>query len=142
MKQCNHCGEYKTEDEFSWRWKNKGIRQNACKSCKAKQDNKWYKSRSTEHIQNVTDRRREKIQDARRYVWDYLSTHPCVDCGETDPTVLEFDHVRGRKTKTISELAGQGYSIGRIQKEINKCEVRCANCHRRKTSEDRGWFRM
>lgn len=75
------------------------------------------------------------------YVLDYLKTHPCVDCGIDDPVVLEFDHVRGEKVNAIAELISRR-SIEVIQEEINKCEVRCANCHRRKTAKDRGYFRL
>jgi hypothetical protein len=87
------------------------------------------------------DNRIKRREVARQYVWDYLATHPCVDCGETDPRALEFDHVRGRKDKSISVLADGNYSLERLKKEIAKCEVRCANCHRKKTYKDRGWFR-
>jgi hypothetical protein len=41
----------------------------------------------------------------------------------------------------MSELIAGGYSIATIQAEIDKCDVLCANCHRKKTMDDRGWFR-
>lgn len=76
----------------------------------------------------------KKIRDERRqYVRDYLESHPCVDCGETDPIVLEFDHVRGDKSANVSRIANNTCSVERLQAEIDKCEVRCANCHRRAT---------
>lgn len=68
-------------------------------------------------------------------MWDYLLKHPCVDCGETDPVVLEFDHVRGLKKYFVSTLIRKGYPILTIKREIMKCDVRCANCHRRVTAE-------
>ena len=57
----------------------------------------------------------------------------CVDCGETEDVLLDFDHVKGEKRANISDMIYQGYSIKSIKDEIRKCEVRCANCHRRKT---------
>ena len=63
----------------------------------------------------------------------------CVDCGERDIRVLEFDHVRGKKVANISTLATTGSCWRRIAEEIAKCEIRCANCHRRKTFEQFGW---
>lgn len=50
--------------------------------------------------------------------------------------VLEFDHVRGVKRAEVSEMAG--YSLRSARAEIAKCEVRCGNCHRRKTIRERG----
>ena len=73
-------------------------------------------------------------------MYNYLSTHPCTSCGEDDPVVLEFHHVGG-KDMAISQLVTGGYSIETIQAEINKCTVLCANCHRRLTMDERGWFR-
>lgn len=99
-----------------------------------------YERRSEKRRQEIEENRKAQRDAIREYIWDYLSTHPCVDCGESDPRVLEFDHVRGRKKSNIGNLATQGYSIESVRREIAKCEVRCANCHRRKTYDDRGWF--
>jgi hypothetical protein len=73
----------------------------------------------------------------RIFVDNYLSTHSCVDCGEEDPVVLEFDHVFGKKKDNIADAIQKAWSLKKIQEEIIKCEVRCANCHRRKTHERR-----
>jgi len=74
----------------------------------------------------------------RQFILEYLSKHPCVDCPEKDPVVLEFDHVRGKKLDTISNLAFRyTSSLKKIVSEIKKCEVRCANCHRRRHAKER-----
>ena len=65
---------------------------------------------------------------------EFLIEQACVDCGEADPIVLEFDHVRGTKQDNVSTLIGRAFSWKRILEEVAKCEVRCANCHRRKTA--------
>ena len=59
----------------------------------------------------------------------------CVDCGTKEQAVLELDHVRGNKVADVSRLIGG--SLVRLLAEIDKCEVRCANCHRRVTYERR-----
>lgn len=64
---------------------------------------------------------------------EYLATHPCVDCGESDQRVLEFDHVRGTKLMAVATMLSRCASIEKVFDEINKCEVRCANCHRKAT---------
>jgi hypothetical protein len=78
--------------------------------------------------------------DARRQRWDYLLAHPCVDCGEADPVVLEFDH-RGNKRAQIVDLMRKHASWTDVLAEIQKCDVRCANCHRRRTAKARGHYR-
>jgi len=60
-----------------------------------------------------------------------------VDCGESDPVVLEFDH-REDKRLIISK-AVNNYGIPGLTAEVAKCDVRCANCHRRKTAIEQGW---
>ena len=73
----------------------------------------------------------------RRYIAFVKSLSECVDCGESNAVVLEFDHVRGVKKSNVSDMANQSYSFKTIQEEIDKCEVRCANCHRIVTHERR-----
>jgi hypothetical protein len=62
------------------------------------------------------------------------------DCGEKNPVVLEFDHIQDKKCD-ISRMLANGLSIKTIKAEISKCEVRCANCHRRKTAKDYNWYK-
>jgi hypothetical protein len=94
------------------------------------------------HRQRVIDKAKEysKIVRARirAYIKDYLKANPCVDCGEADPVILEFDHVRD-KDFNISDATRLGYGMPKLKAEIAKCEVRCANCHRKKTYERGGW---
>lgn len=140
MKRCNHCGELKDESEFSWRYKYLNERSPTCRSCRSKIDRNYYKSRAEAHKHKVKEQRDARRNLAREFIWGYLASHPCVECGESDPRLLEFDHVQGAKKKTISEMVGQGYSVESIQAEVNKCVVRCVACHRKKTYKEPGWF--
>lgn len=62
---------------------------------------------------------------------EYFETHPCMDCGETDPVVLEFDHLRDKRFDIGTGYAGRRWAD--VLAEIEKREVVCANCHRRRT---------
>lgn len=78
--------------------------------------------------------------DLRAKVSNYLKEHPCVDCDEKDIVVLEFDHIDSTtKIDNVSTMITNRVSWSKILKEINKCEVRCANCHRRKTAKQFGY---
>lgn len=79
----------------------------------------------------------------RKLVYEYLLEHPCVDCGEGDPVVLEFDHLpEFEKSREIGRMIGSGtWSWKAIEKEIQKCEVVCANCHKRRTSRRGNFFK-
>lgn len=80
-------------------------------------------------------RRNDARYKLEKHAWvdAYLAEHPCVDCGEADPDVLDFDHVRGEKNANVSDLLWEKSSLKRLQAEVALCEVRCANCHRRIT---------
>lgn len=79
----------------------------------------------------------------RAKLFEFLSTKKCVDCGEKDPIVLEFDHRSSKeKFKIVGKMLSGHYSWQSVLNEINKCDIRCANCHRRKTySEQKSWGR-
>lgn len=94
----------------------------------------WYERNKEKRVKQIADRRKVKVAEARRFMIDYLHAHPCVDCGESDIVALEFDHVRGIKKKGLTQLVVEGYTLKTIQEEIDKCEVVCANCHRRRTA--------
>lgn len=80
------------------------------------------------------------IADKRVKVFQYLLDHPCIDCGEADPLVLDFDHRDpAEKHRGVSKMMAGTTSWGKIFEEIQKCDVRCANCHRRRTAEQFGY---
>lgn len=138
---CNHCLKEKKEDEFNWRYKALGIRHPTCRECQKPFRKNWYEGDAHErHLKQVKERRHAVRDQAREYVYEYLSNHPCESCGETDPLVLEFHHEHD-KEHPISVMINGGYPIQKIQKEISKCTVLCANCHRLITMKERGWFR-
>jgi len=83
---------------------------------------------------NIYLNRKQKYERNRLYIAEYLKTHPCINCGEDDPCTLDFDHVRGRKRKNVSRMVVDGYCIKTLQLEIDKCQVLCSNCHRKKTA--------
>ena len=88
-----------------------------------------YKNR--EDLYKAQKRHRIKV---RKMLLEFLSVKSCIDCGENDPIVLEFDHKRlNKKFKQVSDMLSGHYSWSSILKEIKKCDIRCANCHRRKT---------
>jgi len=92
-------------------------------------------------IAKTTENNKVTRKRRRAFILDHLRQNPCVDCGETDPIVLEFDHVgeEGSKDFNISDAIRLGYGLQRIIDEIAKCQVRCANCHRKRTYERAGW---
>jgi len=86
-------------------------------------------------IAQVVLRRDQNRQEVRLY----LAAHPCVDCGASDLLVLEFDH--RDPTAKLKEVASLMVNRRwpRVLAEIDKCDVRCVNCHRRKTAREYAW---
>lgn len=138
-KLCPKCQTIKPVSEFgSNRAKKDGLQAN-CKECRKIFNSDYYIK--TKEDQNPKRRARtiEQVKLNKEFVYEYLRTHSCVDCLESDIVVLTFDHVRGEKKSNVSAMMLNGYSLEAIKKEIEKCDVRCANCHARKTARDFGW---
>jgi len=83
MKQCNHCLEWKEEEEFNWRYKSLGIRHPTSRECQKPFRRQWYAGSAKErHLENVKERKKRVREEAREFVYQYLLTHPCQSCGE------------------------------------------------------------
>ena len=88
------------------------------------------------HRKDLYEAQRRHRVNVRGKLFEYLSTKKCIDCGEKDPIVLDFDHIKPEdKFKPVSKMLSGHWSWLSLKKEIEKCEVRCANCHRIKTWE-------
>jgi hypothetical protein len=111
-----------------------------CKYCQSALSKLHYQNNKQAYQDRSRIRKTQILIENKPRLYAHLSTHPCVDCGQTDIRLLEFDHVYGQKSGEISDLLRQGFSWSTIEAEIVKCEVRCANCHRIKTfKHNRNW---
>lgn len=102
---------------------------------------RWYQKNAPSQRLRLKRNRAAQVLKNFGMLRAYLLGHPCVDCGEGDLAVLDFDHVRGDKAGHVPVMCSGGLSWATITREIEKCEVRCANCHRRKTAGQFAWFR-
>lgn len=90
----------------------------------------------------TTENTKKYVKRNQEYVLAVLQKNHCIDCSELDPVVLDFDHInREEKFRSVAKLIRQGAALVKLQNEIDKCVIRCANCHRRKTAKELGWFR-
>lgn len=137
MKRCSRCDETKPLSEFSWKDKAKTKHASLCKPCVRANSKAHYEANRTTYLERNRVTKARLVDDRMNFLLGYFAEHPCVDCGETDPTVLDFDHIRDKKFLIGSELTNKSWAA--IVAEIAKCEVRCANCHRRATAR-RGRF--
>jgi len=136
---CGACKESKPEEEFSFKNVTLSKRHTHCRQCQRIYKRNHYDRNKQEYKSRSALAKIRSIKRNQKFIIAYLAVHPCVGCGDTDPLVLEFDH-RDNKIKAVSQLARDGCSIQTIVNEIAKCEVRCANCHRRKTRIQFGWL--
>lgn len=116
---CSKCGQ-----------ENKNANASYCHACNNEYQKKWYKAHpdSTSHSHKTR-------QDLRRsYVKSKKENVPCADCGEKYPWyVMDFDHVRGKKQFNLSIVGSMICSLEKIDREMAKCDIVCANCHRQRT---------
>lgn len=133
MKMCKACETELPLEAFSRHSKSKDGRQGLCKPCDRRRSRDYYarnKARMMPQIHQAAAIRAAKV---KRFVCEFLAAHPCVDCGEVDIRVLEFDHHDGGKLANVSNLLSRRSSLELVQAEMAKCEVVCANCHKIRT---------
>ena len=141
LRRCGRCGQLKPLEEFAWRRKNLGQRHNYCRPCHSAYHRQHYLANRQRYIDQAQATKRRARREKTEQLLAYFATHPCIDCGETDPLVLEFDHVSDDKSFEVAR-AMSDKSWSTILDEIAKCEVVCANCHRRRTYRRRGALRV
>jgi hypothetical protein len=138
MKICIRCKKEKSLKEFNFKNKALGITQKSCKKCTRLEVRNHYYNNKQYYLDKARKRNSKNRDIVKKYIWEFLLIHPCIDCGEKNPVVLDFDH-QGNKISNISDIIKNRNSLKMTQREIRKCVVRCANCHRKKTARDFGW---
>jgi hypothetical protein len=128
-KICPRCEETLPVEVFPWKGKAQKVRQSYCRPCILQYKKDHYRDNSDYYKKKAREGKKNYKERISSRLFDYLSTHPCVDCGMSDPRALEFDHVKGKGAGIHRMVSGQ-VPWERILDEISKCEVRCSNCHR------------
>jgi hypothetical protein len=142
FKRCYDCGSVKPITEFAFANKAKGTRQGRCRKCHAAYRRRHYLRNRDTYIRQEVARIKRYREENRPKIRGYLRAHPCIDCGETNIVVLDFDH-RDPKTKAHNVVVlSMNKPWTRVLAEIVKCDVRCANCHRRRTARQFGWRKV
>lgn len=138
-RKCYRCGAIKAAEEFSWRRKTNGQRDSFCRPCRSAYGKEHYAANRQRYINQAQVIKQRLRLERTQYLIDFFEQHSCTDCGESDPVVLEFDHLRDKRFSIGSKLCTATWND--ILAEIQKCEVVCANCHRRRTAQRMGSLR-
>lgn len=135
MKVCNKC-QLEKEDAAFRKWRA------VCRTCENMSAKQYHADNAKKINADKVNKNRERYRAKREYLVNYLRENPCVDCGETRVACLEFDHVRGEKVDKISSIINRGWD--QLLAELEKCDVRCANCHAIVTAQRAGhwWSNM
>lgn len=139
---CARCHSEKPVEAFPIKDKARGTRRSYCLPCRSDYGKQHYQANKPYYLAKNVRARVEHRKTNRDIAYEYLVTHPCVDCGEADPVVLDFDHI-----DPTTKLFCVGTMLSReatpaIVREMAKCVVRCANCHRMRTATQFGSYRI
>ncbi len=140
--RCHSCGSIKAAADFAFSDEKRDTLSYACRKCHAAERRAHYVANKPTYIRQAIAQRLAHRELNRREVLSYLATHPCIDCGITNAVVLEFDHrdPSSKLTEVSRMISSKRWP--RVMAEIEKCDVRCINCHRRKTARDFGWSKV
>lgn len=100
----------------------------------------YYANRSPEAKLRKQTLQKERTHRNILALREYKAKVGCMICCENDPIVLDFDHrEQSDKSLQLGDACKRGYSLEKLLAEAEKCDVLCANCHRRRTAQQLGW---
>jgi len=125
-KICSTCKEGLPITEFSKKHDTKDGYSYRCRSCRAKQ----WKASYYKHADYYRNKRKQQSKEVRTWLQEYKKSLKCSLCDESEPCCLDFHHQEKKERKVVARI-NEFSSIKKIQEEIKKCIVLCANCHRK-----------
>ena len=131
-KTCSGCNVVKPVEEFNFKYSAEGIRHSYCRECGKRLTRSHYKRNKRSYL-----KRNLRAYAERRQLVLEAKSRPCADCGTQYPYyVMDFEHRDGR-LKEFALNAVHRVTKRAILREIAKCDVVCANCHRERTHRRR-----
>ena len=147
MKVCTKCSVEKPDDNFFVKDSRTGRRHAQCKAC-YKMHRQTYQAQHYAKYASLyrarAKRRRAMLRDEfRTNMLLYLAGKSCLLCNESDIRTFELDHINPQtKSFSISQAVRLGYPVPKVLLELEKCRVLCANCHKKITAEQAGWYKQ
>jgi hypothetical protein len=143
LKRCANCERFLSPVDFAYKYPQRGILQSYCKACQKRRSREHYlRNRVAYKVRIARNNQRVRAANLDR-LHTYLSTQQCLDCGIRDLAALEFDHRDpALKVSDVSNMVQKGFAWSTILSEIAKCDVVCANCHRRRTASQFDWHKL
>lgn len=99
----------------------------------------YQKARYEKNKQSI-DSRIDSYKKARRkwFSEEIIAKSSCIKCGENHPGCLDFHHRDPNdKYMEVTKMVDAKCKEERILAEIAKCDILCANCHRKLHYEER-----
>lgn len=114
-----------------------------CKPCHRKYTREHYQANKQSYLAKARRNDEKYLVKVRTYLVNYYDQNPCIDCGESDIVLLDFDH-RDPETKSFNIADGikRKLSLEVLQTEIAKCDIRCVKCHRYRTARQFNWWQL
>lgn|SRR5262245_54003033 len=132
LKICSKCLNEKPISEFNFKQQKIGLRHSYCRECGKEFTRRHYKENKRQYLD-----RNARSYARRRDLVRRMMSRPCTDCGIQYPYyVMDFDHREG-EVKEYELNCVDRMTIHAILREIGKCDVVCANCHRQRTWQRR-----
>ena len=127
-KRCSKCKQVLFTSDFNKAPHKLGGLQSICKKCNKIYQREHYKNNKEYYHQRNIKRRKE----LKQLLFDIKRKSKCNVCRENHPACLDFHHKNPDKKKiSISLIPSRFWSDERTLKEIEKCVILCANCHRK-----------
>src|SRR5215472_1161757 len=105
MRTCPRCGRSLPPAEFNFKVRRTGRRQVYCRGCSRELIRDHYRRNVGYYVAKARARNAITRQAFHDRILAYLAEHPCVDCGQADPVVLDFDHVdRATKSRDVATM--------------------------------------
>ena len=146
MKQCTKCKVTKSESEYFVKDSKSGRLHSQCKQCYREHRSTYYKQHyrtyREQYLERARIRRRTLRNQFRENMLKYLEGKACIICGENDKRTFEFDHISpSEKGFGIARSVSLGHSWDEVENEMKKCRILCANCHKKQTAAQVGWYK-
>jgi hypothetical protein len=84
---------YQAPVRIRWRRKGRGQLDNMCRRCRSAYKREHYLANKQRYVDQARARKQILRMQRTTYLLRYFTEHPCTDCSESDPVVLEFDHL-------------------------------------------------